>query len=138
MSQSDELKSGEAELVAELLNESEEEELQAKIDDAEEPFDPEQPADLATTADKQAAAEDEEGDGESINSENCTESGDEEESDDSIVNDKVEYLCKDHEFCVAYAKEVDAFLLRTLSARTGGRERQAALAEVLCDHFERK
>lgn len=138
MSQSDELKSGEVELVAELLNESEEEELQAKIDDAEEPFDPEQPTDLATAGDKLADAEDEEGSGESINSQNCAESGDEDESDDSIVNDKIEYACKDHEFCVSYAKEVDAFLLRTLSAKTGGRERRAALAEVLCDNFARK
>jgi hypothetical protein len=126
------------ELEAEKLSPSEEEELEEKRAADEEEFDPTKPADLTTEADKRVESEDEQEAGaEDINSENCeSESGDSDESDDSIVCDEIESACPDHKKCVAYAAEVDAFLLRTLLSATGKKERQAALAEVLCDHYK--
>ncbi len=128
------------ELEQEKLSPSEEEELEQKRADAEEAYDPAQPEDLATEADKRVESEDEQEAGaEDINSENCaSESGESDETDDSIVCDEIEFSCKDHKKCVAYAVEVDTFLLSTLLAKSGKKERQAALAEVLCDHYARK
>lgn len=124
-------------LEAEELSPSEEEELEQKRIEAEEPFNPEEPADLTTEAAKREESEDEQEAGAvDLNSENCaSESSQSDETDDSIVCDEIEYQCKDHKKCVAYAAEVDSFLLRTLSSSTGKKERQAALAEVLCDHY---
>ena len=136
MSQSDEI------LIAsvESLNVSEQEEELEKIAEAEEEFDPEMP-ELETLADKARDEEDEaEADARDLGSEDSTsESDDADKSDDSIVNDEIEYECPDHTFCVEYAQEVDAFLLRTLKPISESkRERCAALAEVLCDHYRKQ
>lgn len=136
MSQSDEI------LIAsvESLNVSEQEEELEKIAEAEEEFDPEMP-ELETLADKARHEEDEaEADARDLGSEDSTsESDDADKSDDSIVNDEIEYECPDHTFCVEYAQEVDAFLLRTLKpVSETKRERCAALAEVLCDHYRKQ
>ena len=136
MSQSDEI------LIAsvESLNVSEQEEELEKIAEAEEEFDPEMP-ELETFADKARDEEDEaEADARDLGSEDSTsESDDADKSDDSIVNDEIEYECPDHTFCVEYAQEVDAFLLRTLKpVSESKRERCAALAEVLCDHYRKQ
>lgn len=136
MSQSDEI------LIAsvESLNVSEQEEELEKIAEAEEEFDPEMP-ELETLADKARDEEDEaEADARDLGSEDSTsESDDADKSDDSIVNDEIEYECPDHTFCVEYAQEVDAFLLRTLkTVSESKRERCAALAEILCDHYRKQ
>jgi hypothetical protein len=123
----------------EPLNSSEEEELAEKEAIVEEEFDPEHPEDLLAEPEKQELEDEEQEEGaEDIKSDEADSRDDEE--DDSIVcpDDQVEMECSEHGFCVEYAKEVDAFLLRTLHAKTGPRERRAAIAEVLCDHFSRK
>lgn len=137
MSQPDEI------LIAsvESLNASEEEEELEKIAVAEEEFDPEQPEDLQCEAEKAEVEEDEaEACARDLGSQDSTdESDDADKTDDSIVNDEIEYECPDHTFCVEYAKEVDAFLLKTLNpVSESKRERCAALAEVLCDHYRKQ
>lgn len=125
----------------ESLNLSEQEEAQQKLADAEEEFDPEQPEDLRAAGEKAESEEDEaEADARDLGSQDSTdESDDADKTDDSIVNDEIEYECPDHTFCVEYAQEVDAFLLRTLKALSESkRERCAALAEVLCDHYRKQ
>lgn len=136
MSQSDEI------LIAsvESLNVSEQEEELEKIAEAEEEFDPDMP-ELETLADKARDEEDEaEACARDLGSQDSTsKSDDADKSDDSIVNDEIEYECPDHTFCVEYAQEVDAFLLRTLKpVSESKRERCAALAEVLCDHYRKQ
>lgn len=136
MSQSDEILIASAE----SLNESEIEEELQKVAEAEEEFDPKQPEDLTTVFQKaEAEEEDAERDAEDLGAESQTdESDDQDESDDSIVCDEIEYTCKDHNVCVKMAKTLDEQLLSVLSlkARTSSaKQRQAAIAEVLCDHY---
>jgi hypothetical protein len=114
-------------------------ELHAKRHPVEE-FDSDMP-ELETLADKARDEEDEaEACARDLGSQDSTsESDDADKSDDSIVNDVIEYECPDHTFCVEYAQEVDAFLLRTLKpVSESKRERCAALAEVLCDHYRKQ
>lgn len=135
MSQSDEI------LIAsqESLNESEMEEELQKQAEAEEEFDPENP-ELETLAEK-AAAEEEAAEATAVDlgAESETgESDDQEESDDSIVCDEIEYTCKDHSVCVKVAKQVDESLLAVFALKPRSEKakvRQAAIAEVLCDHY---
>lgn len=128
------------ELEEEKLNSSEEEELQRKQDAAEEPFDPEKPHDLVPTTEQCLESEDEDEEGAvDINAESDRSSEDEDESDDSIVCDVVESQCSDHEFFIEFSKKVDEYLLSVLiSSGTQGKERRAAIAELLCDHYATK
>ena len=87
----------------------------------DEEFDPANPHDLSTATAK---------------TDKAAESGDSDESDDSIVCDEVESACPSHKQCIEFSAELDAFILRTFTAKSGGKERRAALVEVLCDHFE--
>lgn len=120
----------------EELDTSEEEELAEKEAVVEEEFDPEHPEDLPAEPEKQELEDEEQEEG----AEEADSRDDEDDEDDSIVcaDGEVEMECSEHGFCVEYAKEVDAFLLRTLHAKSAPRERRAAIAEVLCDHFSRK
>lgn len=108
--------------------------------EAEEEFNPEQPEDL-TTAFAKAEAEEEAAEAEAVDlgaESETDESDDQDESDDSIVCDEIEYTCKDHNVCVKMAKTLDEQLLSILAlkARTvSAKQRQAAIAEVLCDHY---
>ena len=140
MSQSDELLSSDNLSEDEKLNESEEIELAEKVAEAEEEYDPDMP-ELETVAEKAAAEEDAAEQGAiELGSQDSADKSDEgsEEEDDSIVNDEIEYD-HDHDACLSYAKEVDAFLLRTLKPRTlSDAERQAAVADLLCEHFCRE
>ncbi len=126
------------ELFEEELNSSEQEEQQERVAIAEEEYDPEKPEELVPTAERDADSEDElDGEAESLGSQDSVDEDDEEdEEDDSIVSDKIEYACKDHKFCIGFSSEVDTMLLKVLKPRTeGAKERQAAIAEVLCDHY---
>ena len=137
MSQPDEI---EIASQASLCDSEKEEELQ-KLADAEEEYDIAEPENLTTAV---AAAEadeaDAEGEAEELGSQDSSdESDDADKTDDSIVNDEIVYNCEDHDFCVSFAKEVDEFFLRTLvSSGTGKKERCAAIAEVLCDHYRKQ
>lgn len=141
MSQSDDVPSLEDISEDEKLNSSEEAENAERVAQAEEEYDPERPAELAT-AGELAETDEQEAEATAIelgSQDSADKSDDGSESDDSIVCDEIEYFCKDHSLCVSYAAEVDAFLLKTLKAKTlEAKERQAALAEVLCDHFSRE
>lgn len=88
----------------------------------DEEYDPENPEDLSTKTAKADAEEDPSGD-------------EDEDEDDSIVNDEIEYTCADHAHCVSLAEKVDAFLLESCSALCGRKERQVAIAEMICDNF---
>lgn len=124
----------------ESLDSSEQAELQAKIDEDEEPYDPENPADLRTAAQKAASDEDEQEEGAiSLGSQDTNESGEgDEEEDDSFVNDDVEEACPDHEMCKLWAEKTDEFLSQYLKPLAGKSERRAALCEVVCDFYQRK
>lgn len=92
----------------------------------DEEFDPSKPEDV-TTATAKAEAEDDPSSGRESD-----------EEDDSIVNDEVELACADHQACIDFAKELDAFILRSLPVpKSKDKERRAALVEVLCDHYGR-
>jgi hypothetical protein len=129
-------------LSLEELNESEQEENAERVAAAEEEYDPSKPDELETAGEAAEADEQEqEADAIELGSQDSAAAADEdsEETDDSIVNDEIEHACQDHDFCVSYALEVDAFLLRTLLATTeNAKERQAAIAELLCDHFSKQ
>lgn len=124
----------------ESLDSSEQTELQAKIDEDEEPFDPENPTDLRTAAQKAASDEDEEEKGAiSLGSQDTDESGEgDEEEDDSFINDNVEEACPDHTMCKLWAEKTDEFLSQYLKPLAGKSERRAALCEVVCDFYQRK
>lgn len=91
----------------------------------EEEFDPANPTDLTTQNAKELAENDP-----SVDS--C-----EEEDDSIVVSDNEEELeCANHEVCIAIAARVDTFLLESMSAVTGKKERRAALVEAICDHYK--
>lgn len=143
MSQSDQSQqslseSGEV-LTQENLTMSEQEEAAEREAIAEEPFDPEKPEELLTEVKKRDAAENEDENAtDLIVTEEDSRDG-ESESDDSIVNDEVEYSALEHEFFTKFSTDVDEYLLVTLDPRTSSkRERRAALVEVLCDHYCKK
>lgn len=102
-----------------------------------ESFDPENPEDL-TTQNAKDAAEDDPSLGEA--SGDSGEGGESDEDDSCVVSDEasLEYQCSDHDACIRLAKELDAFLVERCATRSKGKERRAALAEVVCDHFEPK
>lgn len=140
MSQSDQSQqslseSGEV-LTQENLTLSEQEEADERVQLAEEPFDPEKPADLLTEVEKRdAIANSDENATDVIVTEEDSRDG-ESESDDSIVNDEIEYSALEHEKMTAFAIAVDEFLLLTLDPKSASkRERRAAICEVLCDHY---
>lgn len=125
----------------EELTPSEKEELQAKIDEDEEPFDPENPNDLSTAAQKAASDEDEEETGAiSLGSRDSSEddAGGDEEEEDSFINDEEDDVCPDHELCVTWATKLDQILTAELDSDASRRERVARLCEVLCDCYRRR
>jgi hypothetical protein len=97
----------------------------------EESFDPEKPEDLQTENAKVLAEDD------PSLGEDEERSDDDDEDDSCVVSDGNEdHECADHDKCVAFSQELDAFILKSRKAVSGKRERRAALAEVICDHFK--
>jgi len=99
----------------------------------EDEFNPEEPNDLKTEAQKEREAEE----GELLGSQDSQASAkDDEEEDDSIVNDEIELECSDHDKCVCLAKDLKAKLeMLGYRCKASEKEAVAALAEALCDHF---
>lgn len=96
----------------------------------EEEFNPDEPNDLKTEAQKERE------EGESQGSQDSQASAkDDEEEDDSIVCDEVELECEDHDRCVELAKKVMGFVLEHRSIKASKKEALSALAEAVCDHF---
>lgn len=128
----------EIELFEEELGASEQEEEQERVAVAEEEYDPEKPEDLKTTFEKAAEQEEElEREAEDLGAEDSTsETHDSDEEDDSIVNDEIEPICKNHSKCIEVAKQVDEFVCARMQVRTEKPgTRRAFLAEVICDHY---
>jgi hypothetical protein len=106
-------------LSLELLNSSEEAERQEKKQIAEEEFDPERPEDLLAEPEKAAAAEDEDEVSRNISSQSSEGASKDEEpdsSDERFIDDssEAEALCENHAACVAFATDVDNFLLKVM------------------------
>lgn len=99
----------------------------------EEEFNPDEPNDLKTEAQKERE------EGECLGSQDSQASAkDDEEDDDSIVCDEIELECENHDSCVELAKKVMGFVLEHRSIKASKKEALSALAEAVCDHFARE
>lgn len=99
----------------------------------EDEFNPDEPNDLKTEAQKERE------EGECLGSQDSQASAkDDEEEDDSIVCDEIELECENHDDCVELAKKVMGFVLEHRSIKASKKEALSALAEVVCDHFARE
>lgn len=95
----------------------------------EDAFDPEEPNDLKTDAQK--AREE----GESADSEK--EDEEEDEEDDSIVcpDGEIELACEDHKDCIQLAKRAEECLSDSGFVLKKSKEAKNALVELVCDYF---
>ena len=93
----------------------------------EDEFDPDEPNDLKTDAQKERE------EGESADSEK----EDDEEEDDSIVcgDGEVELACEDHNECVKLAKRARECLMDSGIVIKDSAEAKNAFAELVCDYF---
>lgn len=101
----------------------------------EEPFDPERPEDLQTeNAKLEALADPSDSDLE----DDEEDKEDDDEDDSCVVADDapLEYECQKHMLCCTLAMEIDVLLCTRCEPRSKKTERQAALAEAICDHYK--